>query len=61
MPLIRKVVQVGRCRGVILPSSWLCEIEARLGMKVTEVLLEVNGEITIRPRDNEFVEVKFQT
>jgi antitoxin component of MazEF toxin-antitoxin module len=52
MPLIRRLVQVGNSRGVILPSSWITELERRLGREVTQVLLEVDGEITIRVEEN---------
>jgi hypothetical protein len=39
---------------VVLPSSWITELERRLGREVTEVLLEVDGEITIRVEERPF-------
>ncbi len=48
MPLLQKIVKVGTSRGVVLPHAWLACLE-RQGVPVTEVLLEVNGDIKIRP------------
>jgi antitoxin component of MazEF toxin-antitoxin module len=49
MPLLKKIVVHGGSRGVNLPASWLTLIEKETGQKLREVLMEVNGEITIRP------------
>jgi antitoxin component of MazEF toxin-antitoxin module len=47
MPIIRKLIKVGDSKAVTIPSSWLEEIERRLGIPITEVKMELNGEITI--------------
>jgi antitoxin component of MazEF toxin-antitoxin module len=49
MPLLRKIVLHGASRGVTLPSSWIALIERETGKKLTEVSMEVNGSITIKP------------
>jgi len=50
VPLIRKVIQVGKARAVSLPKTWLDNLELQLGHPLTEVLMEVNNEIKIRPK-----------
>ena len=49
MPIVRKITGHGGSRGVTLPASWINLIEKESGKKLTEVLMEVNGEITIKP------------
>jgi antitoxin component of MazEF toxin-antitoxin module len=49
MPLIRKVLPIGNSRGITLPSDWLKFIERETGKKITEVLLEVDGNVTVSP------------
>jgi hypothetical protein len=49
MPILKKVILHGASRGVTLPASWIALIEKESGQKLTEVLMEVNGEIRIRP------------
>ena len=49
MPIIRKVIAFGDSKAVTLPKSWLREIEQRTGQVITELALEVNGAITVRP------------
>ncbi len=49
MPLIRKIIDVGKTsKGVILPRTWLRLLEARHG-RVKAVTMEVNSKLTIRP------------
>ena len=49
MPIIRKVISVGDSKAVTIPPSWLKFIERQTGQVVTEVTVEVNGQLVIRP------------
>jgi hypothetical protein len=49
MPILKKLIAHGGSRGVTLPSTWIALIEKETGQKLREVLMEVNGEIRIRP------------
>lgn len=50
MPLIRKVIQVGKTsRGVILPKSWLKYYEKKAGKRIENVAIEVNKVLIIKP------------
>lgn len=49
MPILKKVIAHGGSRGVTLPASWLALIEKQTGAPLTEVLMEVNCNITIKP------------
>jgi len=49
MPLVRKIIEVGDSRAVTLPSDWLKFAEEQAGRRITEVTMEVNGAITIKP------------
>ena len=50
MPLIRKIISVGKTsQAVILPKSWLELIERETGKSIIEVAVEVNGVLTIQP------------
>jgi len=49
MPIIRKIVQVGTSRAVIIPKSWLQFYEKQTGQPVTEVAVEVNKILKIKP------------
>ena len=49
MPLIKKVIDVGKTsKGIILPKSWLDFLESKHG-KIDSVSMEVNGKLIIRP------------
>lgn len=49
-PIIRKIIDVGKTsKGVTLPKSWLENFERETGKKITEVAMEVNGNLTIQP------------
>ncbi len=52
MPIIRRLVKVGNSRMVTIPPDWLEYYERQSGHPVEEVLMELNGEITIyiKPR-----------
>jgi antitoxin component of MazEF toxin-antitoxin module len=47
MPLVRKLINVGNSRAVTIPPDWLKFYEDKTGVPITEVLMELNGEITI--------------
>jgi hypothetical protein len=49
MPLIRKLINVGDSKAITIPPSWLLYIERTTGQKVTEVIVEVNSCINIKP------------
>jgi antitoxin component of MazEF toxin-antitoxin module len=49
MPMIRKLTTIGDSRGVTLPKSWIEYYEKESGCKITEVAMEVNAVIIIRP------------
>jgi antitoxin component of MazEF toxin-antitoxin module len=49
MPLIRKVVQLGKGRAIILPSQWLQWVESESGEPLREVLLEIDNNIVVIP------------
>jgi len=48
MPIIRKIIQVGTSKAVILPKSWLDLLEKKHG-KVEAVTMEVDGQLIIKP------------
>ena len=47
MPLVKRLIRLGSSRALIIPWEWL-EYYEKLGLSVEEVLLELNGEITMR-------------
>jgi len=49
MPLIRKIIQVGTAKAVSLPAEWLRWIERETGVKPTEVAIEVDQVLIIKP------------
>jgi len=48
MPLLRKVYTAGTSKVVALPADWIKFQEKKLGCKLTEVEIEVDGELRIR-------------
>lgn len=52
MPLVQRIIKHGGSRGIVLPASWLRHVEQTSG-PVCEVLLEVNGSITVTPNVKE--------
>ena len=48
MPLLRKIIAVGKSRAITLPYTWLKLIEEEHG-KIDAVEIEVDGEIRVRP------------
>jgi len=49
MPMIRKIIQVGTSKAVSIPKSWLAYYEKQTGQKITEVAIEVNDVLKIKP------------
>ena len=48
MPLIKKLIRLGKSsRAVVIPSEWL-EYYRKQGLSIEAILMEINGEITIR-------------
>jgi len=53
MPIIRKIIDVGKTsRGIILPKSWLEFFEKETGQEVNHVAMEVDKVLTIIPYVN---------
>ncbi len=53
MPLVTKLVKVGNSRMITIPPNWLRYYEDKTGVPVEEVLMELNGVITIYIRPQE--------
>jgi antitoxin component of MazEF toxin-antitoxin module len=49
MPLIRSIIDLGNSKAVTIPKSWIDNYEKESGAKITEIAMEVNGVIIIRP------------
>jgi len=49
MPLLQKVIKLGHSKVIVLPFAWLKDIEAKNGGEVTEVEVDVDGELRVRP------------
>jgi antitoxin component of MazEF toxin-antitoxin module len=49
MPIIRKIIEFRTCKGIILPKSWLEYLEKETGQKITEVAIEVDDVLKIKP------------
>jgi hypothetical protein len=49
MPILKKIITHGGSRGITLPSSWIALVEKETGQTLKEVLMEVDGNITITP------------
>ena len=49
MPLLRKLIKVGNSRAVVIPPSWIELHEKKTGQILEEVMMEVDGVITLRP------------
>ena len=48
MPLIKKLIKLGKSsRAVVIPSEWL-EYYRKQGLCIDAVLMEINGEIVMR-------------
>lgn len=48
MPLVKKLIRLGKSsRAVIIPAEWL-EFYEQQGLSVESILMELNGEITMR-------------
>jgi len=49
MPMIRKITASGSSRVITLPAGWLDYHERRAGHKITEVAVEVDGDLVVKP------------
>ena len=49
MPEIRKIIKLGHGYIISIPSKWLKYKENESGGKIKEVLLEIDGELNIKP------------
>lgn len=49
MPIIRKVIDVGRSKAVTIPKTWLDYYEKEAGKQIEAVAMEVNKVLTIKP------------
>lgn len=49
MPIIRKVIDVGRSKAVTIPKTWLDYFEKELGYPIERVAVEVDRQLTIVP------------
>lgn len=49
VPIIRKVIDVGRSKAVTIPKTWLEYFEKELGEKIKYVTIEVDTELKILP------------
>lgn len=47
MPLVKKLIRLGKSRAIIIPAEWLSYYE-RQGLSIESMLLELDGEITLR-------------
>jgi len=48
MPLIKRLIRLGKSsRAVVIPSEWL-DYYRQKGLSIELILMEINGEITIR-------------
>jgi hypothetical protein len=56
MPLKRKLIDVGGSRAVCLPADWLKFHEDKMGHKIENILLEINGVIRISVDETEKIE-----
>jgi len=51
LPLIRKIITVGKySRAIVIPPSWIKDQEEQVGHPIDEILMEVDGSLTITPR-----------
>jgi len=50
MPIKKSVISLGKySRTITLPKSWLEIYESQTGQKIKKVLMEVNGELKVKP------------
>lgn len=49
MQLIRTVIKIGNSEGIVIPKLWLESVRQKTGQQVVQVLLDINGSITITP------------
>ena len=49
MPIIRKLIQVGKSKAITIPKSWINYYQRETGQKLDHVVIEINDVLTIRP------------
>ena len=49
MPIIRKLIDVGRSKAVTIPKSWLEYSEREAGKRIEALAMEINKVLTIKP------------
>jgi len=49
LPEIRKIIKVGNSHLVSIPIKWLRYYEKQAGYQIINVLVEINGELKIKP------------
>lgn len=49
LPEIRKIIKLGKGYVISIPSKWLKYQEEKSGSKIDQILLEINGELKIKP------------
>ena len=49
MPIIRKLIDVGRSKAVTIPKSWLEYSEKEAGKQIEALAMEINKVLTIKP------------
>lgn len=53
MEIIKKLVQLGDSKGVIIPKIWLDSVERVMGKNLTEIVMVIDGNIVIKPRETQ--------
>jgi hypothetical protein len=51
MPIIRKIIKLGRSRVITIPADWLEYYRRKFGCDVIEVEMETNGKLKISARN----------
>jgi antitoxin component of MazEF toxin-antitoxin module len=49
LAIVKRVRRIGGSRGIILPKTWMDSVERKLGHELTEVELQIDEEITVKP------------
>jgi len=47
--VIRKIIQLGSCKGITIPKSWLDHHEKVSGRKITQLKLTIDEALTVEP------------
>ena len=49
MPLLQRIIKIGNSRAMVLPASWLEFYERKTGAPITQIEIEVNDAMIVRP------------